>query len=62
MVKSFLDASGPVEAGGTSSGSGYITSQWELSAAGQGAMNDDLDVIRRVLASDVESFRRLVER
>ena len=28
----------------------------------QGAMNDDLDTIRRVLAADVESFRRLVER
>jgi hypothetical protein len=25
-------------------------------------MNDDLDAIRRVLAADVESFRRLVER
>ena len=25
-------------------------------------MNDDLDTIRRVLAADVESFRRLVER
>jgi hypothetical protein len=24
-------------------------------------MNDDLDAIRRVLAADVESFRRLVE-
>ena len=27
-----------------------------------GAMNDDLDAMRRVLAADVESFRRLVER
>ena len=25
-------------------------------------MNDDLDAIRRVLAADVEAFRRLVER
>ena len=25
-------------------------------------MNDDLDAIRRVLAANVESFRRLVER
>jgi hypothetical protein len=25
-------------------------------------MNDDLDAFRRVLAADVESFRRLVER
>jgi hypothetical protein len=25
-------------------------------------MNDDLDAIRRVLAADVKSFRRLVER
>ena len=25
-------------------------------------MNDDLDAIQRVLADDVESFRRLVER
>ena len=25
-------------------------------------MNDDLDAIRRVLAADVESFRRVVER
>ena len=25
-------------------------------------MNDDLDTIRRVLAANVESFRRLVER
>jgi RNA polymerase sigma-70 factor, ECF subfamily len=30
--------------------------------AGQGAMHDDLDAIRRVLAGDVEWFRRLVER
>ncbi len=43
-------------------GSGCITSQREISAARQGAMNDDLDAIRRVLAADVESFRRLVER
>ena len=28
---------------------------------GAGAMNDDLDAIRQVLAADVESFRRLVE-
>ena len=62
VVKSFVDASGPLEAGGTFSGSGCITSQREFSAAGQGAMNDDLDAIRRVLAADVESFRRLVER
>src|SRR6202034_4103878 len=49
-------------AAGTFSGSGCITSQREFSAAGQGAMNDDLDAIGRVLAADVESFRRLVER
>ena len=59
-----MEASGPLEAGGTFSASGCITSQWEFSVAGQGkgAMNDDLDAIRRVLAADVESFRRLVER
>jgi DNA-directed RNA polymerase specialized sigma24 family protein len=28
----------------------------------QGAINDDLDIIRRVLAADVESFRHLMER
>ena len=28
---------------------------------GEGAVNDGLDAIRRVLAADVESFRRLVE-
>jgi hypothetical protein len=27
-----------------------------------GAMNDDLDAIQQVLADDVESFRRLVDR
>ena len=62
VVKSLVDASGPLEAGGTFSGPGCITSQREFSAAGWGAMNDDLDAIRRVLAADVESFRRLVER
>ena len=35
VVKSFVDASGPLEAGGTFSGSGCITSQREFSAAGQ---------------------------
>ena len=62
VAKSFVDASGPLEAGGTFSGSGCITSKREFSAAGDGSMNDDLDTIRRVLAADVESFRRLVER
>ena len=62
MVNSFVDASGPLAAGGIFSGSGCITSQREFSAVRQGAMNDDLDAIRRVLAADVESFRRLVER
>ena len=33
-----------------------------MQQGGKGAMNDDLDAIRRVLAADVESFRRLVER
>ncbi len=62
VAKSCVDASGPLVAGGTFSGSGKITSQQEFSAAGQGSMNDDVDAIRRVLAADVESFRRLVER
>ena len=57
-----MDASVPLEARGTFSGAGCITSQWEFSVAGQGAMNDDLAAIRRVLAADVESFRRLAER
>ena len=51
-----------IQAGGTFSGSGCITSQREFNTAWQGAMNDDLNAIRRVLAADVESFRRLVER
>ena len=50
VVKSFVDASGSLEAGGPFSGSGCITFQREFSTAGQGAMNDDLDAIRRVLA------------
>src|SRR5215213_6127279 len=53
---------GRPKAGGTFSTPGCITSRREIRAAGQGAMNDDLDAIRRVLAGDVESFRRLVER
>src|SRR5215831_17270049 len=47
---------------GTFSTPGCITSRREIHAAGRGAMSDDLDAIRRVLADDVESFRRLVER
>jgi len=53
--------SGPVEAEGTFFGPGCITSQ-RVQCARQGAMIDDLDAIRRVLADDVESFRSLVER
>ena len=53
---------GPSRPGGTFSGSDCITSQWGFSEAGQGAMNDELETIRRVLAADVESFRPLVER
>ena len=39
-----------------------LSARVQCSKAGQGAMNDDLDAIRRVLAADVESFRRVVER
>src|SRR4051812_42521213 len=53
---------GRLKARGTFPTSGCITSRWEIRAAGQGAMNDDLDAIRRVVAGDVESFRRVVER
>src|SRR5262245_57543928 len=47
---------------GTFFGPGCITSQQDSSATGQRAVNDDLDAIQRVLSSDVESFRPLVER
>ncbi len=36
VVKSFVDASGPLEAEETFSGSGCITCQWEFSTAGKG--------------------------
>jgi hypothetical protein len=48
MYRPTVDASGPLEAGGTFSGLACITSQWEFSAAEQGAMNDAIDAIRRV--------------
>src|SRR5215217_6809684 len=47
---------------GTFFGPACTTSRREISAARQGAISDDLDAIQRVLADDVESFRRLVER
>ena len=64
LVKSFVDASGPLEARGNFFRVRLynLSAGVECSRARQGAMNDDLDAIRRVLAADVESFRRLVER
>lgn len=47
---------------GTFSGLGCITFQRKISSTGQGAMNEDLEAIKRVLAGDIESYRCLVDR
>ncbi len=57
-----MDGLGTFVVAGTFFGLGCITSQRELNAARQGPMNEDLDAIQRVLADDIEAFRRLVER